>query len=157
TATVSSLSDATPGAGEGTVTFKDGATVLCSAVAVGAGGVATCTPSPTLSVGSHSLTAEYSGTTTGNGFRASISSTLSHTVAQASSTTTVTCPTNVTYTGSPLTPCSASVTGAGGLSQTLTVSYSNNTGAGTATASASYAGDANHTASSDSTTFAIAK
>src|SRR5439155_6724370 len=81
----------------------------------------------------------------------------SFTIAKASSTTTVTCPSSVTYTGSALTPCTASVSGAGGLSQALTVSYSNNTNAGTASASASYAGDANHLGSSDSATFAIAK
>ena len=77
------------------------------------------------------------------------------TIDQAASMTTVTCPTNVTYTGPAQTPCTANVTGAGGLNQTLTVSYANNINAGTATANASYAGDANHTASSDSETFTI--
>src|SRR5207253_127014 len=71
--------------------------------------------------------------------------------------TAVTCPASVTYTGAAQEPCTASVTGAGGLSQSLTVSYLNNTAAGTATASASFAGDANHTASSDSKTFTIDK
>ena len=52
------------------------------------------------------------------------------TVSQAASTTTVTCPATVTYAGSAQTPCSATVTGAGGLNQSLTVSYSNNTNAG---------------------------
>jgi hypothetical protein len=47
------------------------------------------------------------------------------------------------------------VTGAGGFSQTLTVSYTNNTNAGTATASASFAGDASHAASSNSASFTI--
>src|SRR5439155_1225526 len=79
------------------------------------------------------------------------------TIDKASSSTVVSCPTNVTFTGSPLTPCTASVSGVGGLSQALTVSYSNNTNAGTATASASYAGDANHLGSSDSATFTIDK
>jgi hypothetical protein len=49
------------------------------------------------------------------------------------------------------------VTGAGGLNQSLAVSYSNNTNAGTASASATFAGDANHTGSSDSKTFTISK
>ena len=49
----------------------------------------------------------------------------------------MTCPVSVTYNGSAQTPCSANVTGAGGLSQSLTVTYSANTNAGTATASAS--------------------
>src|SRR5205823_5450524 len=78
------------------------------------------------------------------------------TIGQASSTTTVTCPAaSVTYTGSPLTPCSATVTDAGGLNQSVSVSYTNNTNAGTATASATFGGDANHTGSSDSKNFTI--
>ncbi len=73
------------------------------------------------------------------------------------SVTSVTCPASVTYTGSALEPCSAVVTSAGGLNSPLSVSYatSDNTDAGTASASASYPGDANHSASSDSTTFTI--
>ncbi|HXT03166.1 MAG TPA: S8 family serine peptidase, partial [Casimicrobiaceae bacterium] len=83
------------------------------------------------------------------------SGTASLSVAQASSTTTVSCsPASLTYTGSAQTPCTATVTGAG-LSQPLTPSYSDNTNAGTATASASYAGDVNHTASSNSANFTI--
>src|SRR5207302_827426 len=38
-------------------------------------------------------------------------------IFKAASTTTVICLTKVTYTGSPLTPCSANVTGAAGLNQ----------------------------------------
>jgi hypothetical protein len=67
----------------------------------------------------------------------------------------VTCPASVPYNGSAQTPCSATVTGAGGLSLTPTPSYSNNTNAGTATASYTYAGDTNHTGSSDSKNFTI--
>ena len=52
------------------------------------------------------------------------------TVNQASSTTTVTCPSSVTYNGSAQTPCSASVIGAGGLGLNPTPSYSGNTDAG---------------------------
>ena len=79
------------------------------------------------------------------------------TIGQAPSTTVVTCGAGpFTYTGSAQTPCTASVTGAGGLSQSLTVNYSNNTNPGTATASASYVGDANHVGSADSKNFAIA-
>jgi hypothetical protein len=64
------------------------------------------------------------------------------TIDKASTATTLTCPTDVAFTGAALTPCSASVTGAGGLNQSLSVSYTNNLNAGTASASASYAGDA---------------
>src|SRR6185503_18180762 len=77
------------------------------------------------------------------------------TIAKAASTTTVTCPVGpYTYTGSPLTPCSATVSSVG-LNLTPTPSYSNNTNAGTATASYTFAGDANHTGSNDSETFTI--
>src|ERR1019366_8104986 len=62
---------------------------------------------------------------------------------------------SVVYNGLAQTPCTATVTGAGGFSQSLTVSYTNNTNAGTATASASFAGDASHAASSNSASFAI--
>jgi hypothetical protein len=61
------------------------------------------------------------------------------------------------YNGSAQTPCSASVTGAGGLSLTPTPGYTNNTNAGTATASYTYGGDANHNGSNDSKNFAINK
>src|SRR5207302_1543621 len=49
------------------------------------------------------------------------------------------------------------VTGAGGLSLTPAPTYTNNTNAGTATASYTYAGDANHTGSSDTKNFTIDK
>ena len=68
-------------------------------------------------------------------------------IAKASSTTVVTCPTNVTFTGAPLMPCTAAATGVGGLSTSVAVTYGNNTNAGTATADATYAGDANHISS----------
>jgi hypothetical protein len=79
------------------------------------------------------------------------------TITKASSATAVSCPASVTYDGSPLTPCTAIATGVGGLGQPLAVGYANNTNAGTATASASFAGDANHTGSSDSRSFTINK
>jgi hypothetical protein len=50
-----------------------------------------------------------------------------------------------------------SVTGAGGLNLTPVASYSNNTDAGTVTASYSFAGDTNYLASSNSSTFTIAR
>ena len=78
-------------------------------------------------------------------------------IDQASSSVTLTCPSSVPYNGAAQTPCTASVTGAGGLTQSLTsaIAYTNNTAIGTATASASYAGDTNHKASSNTVTFAI--
>jgi hypothetical protein len=78
-------------------------------------------------------------------------------ITTASSTTTISCPASAPFTGSAVTPCSATVTGAGGFSQSVSVNYSNNINSGTATASANFAGDVNHTASSASTTFAITR
>ncbi|HYB93513.1 MAG TPA: MBG domain-containing protein, partial [Vicinamibacterales bacterium] len=80
------------------------------------------------------------------------------TITKAASTTTVTCaPTSVTYTGTAHQVCTASVTGAGGLTTTAAVSYDDNVNAGTVTASAAYDGDGNHDGSSDTATFEIAK
>ncbi|MCX6460743.1 MAG: fibronectin type III domain-containing protein [Actinobacteria bacterium] len=81
------------------------------------------------------------------------------TIAKAASSTVVTCTAGpFTYTGLSQRPCSAGVTGAGGLSQSKTPTYANNTNAGSsASASYNYVGDANHNSSSDSTTFTIGK
>jgi hypothetical protein len=87
--------------------------------------------------------ADYSGSATG-----------SLVIAAVSSATLVTCPTSVLYTGSAQTPCSAGVTGTGGLNQSLPVTYASNV-VGTATASAVYPGGLNWTPSSDSKTFKI--
>jgi len=81
------------------------------------------------------------------------------TITKAFSTTGVTCPLliSVVYTGFPITPtpsCTVSVSGAGGLSLAPTPVYANNTNVGNATASYTYAGDLNHTGSSDTKTFA---
>src|SRR5206468_2843686 len=78
-------------------------------------------------------------------------------IGKATVTVSVSCPASVTFTGSPLTPCTASYSGAGGLSGSLTPTYTDNTNVGTATASATYAGDANHDTASNSATFAIGK
>ena len=69
----------------GTVTFKDGATVLGSVPVDTPTGVAKFSTS-SLSVGTHSITAEYSGTTT---YQPSTSSPLTQTVNKRSTTTTV--------------------------------------------------------------------
>ena len=57
--------------------------------------------------------------------------------------------------GSAIEPCTAVVTGPGGLSLALAVVYSNNVNVGTASASASYAGSANYLPSSDTEVFVI--
>lgn len=106
-----------------------------------------------VNAGTYSVAARYAGDANYNQ-KQSAPATI--TITPASSTTTVTC-LSVTYTGAPQTPCSASVTGAGGLSSSLPVSYANNVNAGMATASASFAGDTNHAGSSGSKTFTILK
>jgi hypothetical protein len=58
------------------------------------------------------------------------------TITKASSTTTVTCSASETYTGSAIEPCTATVTGVGGLNQSVPVVYANNVNAGSATATA---------------------
>src|SRR5207245_8323634 len=61
TATVTANSPSTINpASTGSVTFMDGSTTLCSAVAIDAGGQATC-PVNDLSASSHSVIASYSG------------------------------------------------------------------------------------------------
>lgn len=144
-------------AGGGSATY-DGATKTPSACVVTGAytGDLTCANSPA-SVGPGAGTTTINPVVSGTGLsNFDITPvTGSYTISKAPSTTTVTCPTNVTYTGLALTPCSATVTGAGGLNQSVTVVYGNNTNAGTATASASYVGDANHEGSSDSKNFTI--
>src|ERR1019366_5606980 len=99
-------------------------------------------PSPVLPVVSGGTLADFAITSV-NG---------SYSITKAPSTVTVTCTGSFVYNGLAQTPCSATVTGAGGLSQPVTpVTYTNNTNAGTATASATYAGDANHAASTTAT------
>jgi hypothetical protein len=70
----------------------------------------------------------------------------------------VSCPSNATtFTGAAVEPCSATYAGAGGLTGSLTPTYSDNINAGTASANASYGGDANHETGSGSATFEIGK
>src|SRR4029077_1863204 len=83
------------------------------------------------------------------------------TITQAGSTTTVTFePAPYTYRGSAFT-ASASVTGVGGLSQSVSVVYSgdclNVTVANGCTATATFAGDTNHLGSNDSKSIKITK
>ena len=172
TATVSATAGSNPGT-NGTVTFKDGtATIIgCSARPLSAS-QATCTTS-SLDVGGspHSITAVYSGATSGGtGWNSSTSSALSQAVNQAGSTTTVSCATPFTYNGSPHS-CDASwlSNGADLEGGPLTVHYEGRNGttypssttaptnAGDYTASASYAGDTNHSSSQDSEDYSIGK
>jgi hypothetical protein len=86
------------------------------------------------------------------------SGTVDDLIEKATSTTEVTIVGgSFTYTGSPITPATVSVTGVGGLSLTPAADYVSNVNAGTATASYTFAGDANHEGSNDSETFEIGK
>ena len=93
-----------------------------------------------------------------NNHNSSVATQATFTIDKAASSTSISCPTNVTYDGSPLTPCSATATGAGNLSVSVNVVYANNTNAGTATADATFGGDANHNGSNATqATFTIDK
>jgi hypothetical protein len=62
----------------------------------------------------------------------------------------------VSFTGSALTPCTASASGAGSFTVPVTPTYAGNTAVGTAAVNATFAGDANHTGSAATqTTFLI--
>ena len=135
------------------VVYTGAAQTPCSATASAIGLSETLTPTYTSNIVVGTATATATRTAGGNYAAASGSATFQ--ISAASSTVSVTCPASTVFTNSALTPCSASVSGAGGLSATLPVSYAANVDVGTATASASYAGDANHSASSGSQTFQI--
>ena len=110
-----------------------------------------------ITVGTYAITVDFVPSDTANFNSLTNASAGDFVISQASSITTVSCPLSVTYNGSAQTPCTASVTGAGGLSLTPTVTHSNNTDAGTASASYAFTGDANHTGSTDSKNFTISK
>ena len=139
------------------VTYNGSAQMPCTAAVTGAGGLSqslSVSYANNVNAGTATASASYAGDANHN----ASSDSKNFTIDKASSTTTVTCGAGpFTYNGSPQTPCTANVTGAGGLNQSLTVSYANNTNAGTATASAGYGGDANHNASSDSKNFTIGR
>jgi hypothetical protein len=139
-----------------TVPYTGSALEPCAAIVTGVGGLDEPLPIVYLAnvnAGTATASASYEGDD--NHEPANASSTFE--ITKASSTVTVTCPTNVGFDGTPKTPCSARVTGAGGLDAPVPVTYSNNTPAGTATATAEYSGDANHELDSDSVTFSIDK
>jgi hypothetical protein len=137
------------------VTFTGGAQEVCSATATGVGGLnqsLSVSYLDNINAGTATADASYPGDA--NHTNSSDHKTFA--IEQASSVTDVTCPAGpFTFNGSAHTPCSVSVTGAGGLNLAPTPSYANNVNAGTATASYTFAGDANHTGSNDSANFTI--
>jgi len=100
----------------GTATFKDGATVICSAVTL-SGGSASC-PTSTLSVGSHSITAAFGGDANNT---TSTSSAVTQQVNKATSSTTLGSSTNPSTFGHSVT-FTATVNG---LSPTGNVTFKN--------------------------------
>ncbi len=138
------------------VIYTGAAIEACTAEATGVGmaavNLAALTYADNVNVGTATASATWDGDSnhTGNANSASF------TIAKASSTVTVTC-NDVIYNGAAQTPCTAEATGAGGLKQSLSVTYANNTNHGTATANASYAGDSNHDGNSGTKTFTIAR
>jgi len=143
--------------GAGPFTYNGSPQTPCSVTVTGAGGLNE-TPTPTYSnnVNAGTATASYTYAESTNHLGSDDSETF--VIAKAASTTTVSCtPGPFTYNGSPQTPCSVTVTGAGGLNDAPTPTYTDNVNAGTATASYTYAESANHLGSSDDETFVIAK
>lgn len=140
--------------GAGPFTYTGSAQTPCSASVTGAGGLnqaLTVSYSDNIDVGFATASATFAGDANHTGSDDSEN----FTIGQADSVTVVSCPATAVYTGSPLTPCTVSVTGAGGLNLTLAASYADNVVAGTASADYTFAGDTNHTGSSDSENFDI--
>ncbi len=138
----------------GPFTYTGSAQTPCSASYAtndGLSGSLTVTYTNNVNAGTASASASYAG----DASHAGSSNSATFTIGKATSTVTVTCPASVSHIGSPLTPCTAAATGVGGLNQSLAVTYTNNTNVGSAGASASYVGDANHTSSTGSGSFAI--
>src|SRR6185295_18517469 len=118
------------------VTYDGTPQTPCTATATGAGSLnvsVTVTYGNNTNAGTATADASYAGDANHN---ASTATQATFTIDKAGSSTTINCPTNVTYNGTPQTPCSATATGAGGLNASVPVTYGNNTNAGTATADA---------------------
>jgi uncharacterized repeat protein (TIGR01451 family) len=160
------LTDGANGIGGKTINFTLNGNSVGSATTT-ASGVATVSNVSLAGINAGSYPTAVAASFAGaSGFTAS-NGTAALTVNKADTTTAVTV-TGATYDGNPH-GATASVTGAAGLNQTLTVSYVGRNGttygpsntaptnAGDYTASASYAGDSNYNASSDSKDFSIAK
>jgi carbonic anhydrase len=151
-------------AGSGSNVY-DGATHAPSACAVTGAytGDLACTNSPALAgpgVGTTAITANVTGTNLSYYAINYVGG--SYTISPAGSTTTVSCGGPYTYTGSAIVPpCTYEVKGTEAGTPVLASgnvaagSHTNNINVGTGSASYTYAGDANHTGSSNSGTFTI--
>ena len=136
-------------------TYTGLAITPCTVLVSGAGGLS-LTPDPGYLANTNVGTAIVGYIYTGDTNHSGSADLKSFNITKATSTVTVTCsPKSLNYTGSEITPCTVSVTGAGGLSLTPTPVYTDNINVGTATASYTYAGDARHASNSSSDTFSI--
>ena len=138
-------------------TYTGAAIALCTAQATGAGMSAVDVTASLIyaantNVGAATATAGWAG----DANHTASAGTGGFAITPAGSTVTVLCPASVIFTGAAIAPCTASYSGAGGLSGSLTPSYSNNVNVGTASARATYAGDANHAGSTGTASFTIA-
>jgi MBG domain (YGX type) len=145
----------------GPFTYTGSAIEPCTYTVTGVAGLnqgPTAVPSANYSNNTDAGTASGSYNYAGDANHEASSDLKNFTIDKASSSTSITCPTSVTYSGSALEPCSATATGAGGLNASVTVLYGSNTNVGTATADATYGGDANHEGSTATqVTFTITK
>jgi len=151
-ADVNTTYDGNPHPAAGSVTGVSGADLGASTIAYNPGG-----STAPVNAGSYAVTASYPGS--GNYEAASANATV--TIAKASSTTVVTFEVGpYIYRGNAFT-ATAMATGAGGLNQPLTPSYSgdciNVTIANGCSAAASYIGDTNHDPSDSSSSITIQK
>lgn len=133
------------------VVYNGGAQTPCSANVAGPGLNQNFAPSYTANVNAGTATASYTFAAGGNYLGSSGSK--NFTITQATPSVAVACSTGI-YTGAPVTPCTASVSGPG-LSLTATPSYTNNVNAGVAMASYTYAGGGNFTGATGSASFTI--
>jgi hypothetical protein len=134
--------------------YTGSALTPCTVAVTGAGGL-NLTPDPDYSANTNVGTASASYTYAGDANHNGSTDTKNFAIEKATSTTVITCSASETYTGSPITPCTATVTGDGGLNESVAVTYTDNINVGTAQVGATYGGDANHSGSSDTETFAI--
>ena len=104
-----------------------------------------------MNVGTYTLTVTCGA---GNPMFVTVTQTATIQITAAPTTTGITCPASIAFTGAALAPCTASVTGPG-LSQSVPPAYSANVNAGTVTVMASYPGGGNYLASSANASFQI--
>lgn len=125
TAVAGASQDPVPSSPTGVVTFDDGSSVICSAVAVASTGTttatATCTPPTYETAAAHSISAIYTDNT-GDGNFGGSTGTLAQIVRPADTTSTVTAAPNPSTFGQQVT-LSATVTPGSGLAPTGTVTF----------------------------------